>query len=110
MIFGRVILDNNDWLVAAGLLGGMEITLKSRGLTRRVPNPQRRYFFRLIEALKNTGVPIVVGSQPVEQAAEDFAEAMFGGELTQTAYFLALTPEQHAEHYIDQAPTTTASS
>ena len=76
-LFGRILLDNADWLITAGLLGGIKITLKNRGLTRRANRGERRYLMEILESLRAVGVPIERGSEPIEVVLDDFASAVF---------------------------------
>lgn len=99
-MFGRILLDNADWLITAGLLGGIKITLKNRGLTRRANRGERRYLMEVLESLRAVGVPIERGSEPIEVVLDDFASAVFGGDARWSAFFTIVPPEEKARNYI----------
>ena len=95
-----VLLDDDDYRVTFGLLGRIRVTLKHRGMTRKPSREEGRYLTQVIETLKAAGVPIEPGSEPVEEALRDFTRAIWGGEPTWKAYFLAQTPEDRARYYL----------
>jgi hypothetical protein len=91
----RVLLDNEAWLVTAGILGmSIKIHDKDRGLTRRATRYERLYLLEVLEYMRNSGVWIGPGSQEVEAVIESFAEAIFlRGRPTWEALFLAMRPK-----------------
>lgn len=98
-MFGRVLLDDADYLVVMGLLGGLKITLKHRGLTRRCNPAEKAYFTQLVEALQRQGVPIEPGSEALQDAIHDFAGAVMGGDARWRAYFQTDPPDIRAKDY-----------
>jgi len=101
MLFGRVLLDNDDWSIDVGLLGGMKVTKKSLGSTRRVPAEFRLYFQRMIETLGKQGVFIDPEDETFEELAEDFAAAVFDSGDRQQDFFDAYPAEEKAKQYLE---------
>ena len=98
-MFGRVLLDNDDWLVTLGLLGSLRVTLKWREITRKARPIEKKYFSELIAILSANGVPIEPGNATLEQAIIDFADAMFGGDAHWRSYF-DHPPSETAQDYL----------
>ncbi len=90
MLFGRVLLDNDDWSIDVGLLGGMKVTKKSR-----------LYFLRMIETLGKHGVFIDPEDETFEELAEDFAAAVFDSGDRQQDFFDAYPAEEKAKQYLE---------
>ena len=99
-MFYRYLLDNEDFAVVLGPLGGLKITLKSRQMTRKCSLEERRYFFSLIEALKKNGMPIEPSNRDFENVVEEFASAaILPGTATWRAFFTVVPPEVMADSY-----------
>ncbi len=99
-MIGRILLDNESWLITLGLFGGIKVTLKNRGLTRRANRGERRYLMEMVETLEAAEIPIEPGGEPVEDMLNDFASAVFGGEARWTAFFALKPPNEKARNYI----------
>lgn len=100
MLFGRILLDDENWQVCAGLLGGIEVTLKWRGLKKRAVRGERVFLLDVMDELKRHGVRIEPGEPVVAEALEEFADAVFGGDARWRAYFLGMTPQETAHMHL----------
>ena len=94
----RVLLDDETFRVTLGLLGGMKVTLKDRGLTRPAPPACAQHFKQTTDALQEMGVEIAPGSEPFEELLEEFAEAIFASsEGPRWALLFGTPPDQVAK-------------
>lgn len=57
-MWARKILDNEDWLVTVGPLGGVRATDKVNGTYKKGTAAQNAFFHRAIRRLQDHGIPI----------------------------------------------------
>jgi len=99
-MIGRVLLDNDEFLVTAGFLGYLKVHIKDRGLTRKCIRVESNWFLAVNEELQKRGVKIEPGSGIFELFVEEFATSMrVPGSLRYKALF-SKTPEQTANDYL----------
>ena len=100
-MLGRILLDDNDFLVTAGLLGGIKVTLKSRGVTIRASKPERIKLLNVLDELKRRGHSVDPKSKEFEKIISDFSEALWGrGNYRWQAYFVVATCEDIVSHVV----------
>ena len=93
-MLGRILLDNDYFLVTAGLLGAIKVTLKSRGLTLKATREERTKLLDVLDELKRRGYSVEPGSREFERILSDFSKALCGkGDARWKAYFLVMTCE-----------------
>jgi hypothetical protein len=93
-MLGRILLDNDYFLVTAGLLGSIKATLKSRGLTLKATREERTKLLDVLDELKRRGYSVEPNSKEFEEILGGFSEALFGrGGYRWQAYFLVTTCE-----------------
>jgi hypothetical protein len=91
-MFGRILLDNDYFLVTAGLLGAIKVTLKSRGLTLKATREERTKLLDVLDELKRRGYSVEPDSKEFEEILDGFSEALLGrGGYRWQAYFLVTT-------------------
>ena len=93
-MLGRILLDNDYFLVTAGLLGAIKVTLKSRGLTLKATREERTKLLDVLDELKRRGYSVEPDSKEFEEILDGFSEALLGrGGFRWQAYFLVTTCE-----------------
>ena len=93
-MFSRILLDNDDFFVTAGLFGGIKVTLKSRGLTLKATREERVKLLDVLDELKLRGYSVDPNSKEFEETLDGFSEALLGrGGIRWQAYFLVTTCE-----------------
>ncbi len=95
-MIGRVLLDNEDWLVTFGLLRA-KVMLKNRRLTKKATREESRYLVEVLDELKLRGVSIEPGNDYVNYLLGSFADAIFGGDARWQVFFAIRTPKEFAE-------------
>ena len=91
---GKVLLDNDDLLVTAGLLGSIKVTLKSRGLTYKANRFERTKLLDTLDELKKRGYFVEPNSKEFEEVITHFSEALLGrGDARWQAYFIHSSTE-----------------
>lgn len=109
-MIGRILLDNDVWLITSGLLGGVKITHKPRNLTIKPNRYERSYLFDILDELKKRGDFVAQNRPEFENVIELFAEAVFGrGDARWQAFFQGMTCEQIAEQSINTEKSRRAS-
>jgi hypothetical protein len=106
-MIGRILLDDEDWTVTLGLLGGLRVTLKWRNLTIKASKGERDYLLAMIDEFKKCGIPISPDSEILADLLRDFSEAVFSRNGARwDVFFLRGTPQQQAhECYLGDAFT-----
>jgi hypothetical protein len=100
-MIGRILLDNDDWLVTAGLLGGIKVVLKSRNLTYKAKTTERRHLMDTVELLKDAGVSIEPENIELQELHQMFAEAVASrGGVAWQAHFIHTTPNELAKMFL----------
>ncbi len=99
-MIGRVLLDNENWLVTFGLLRA-KVMLKNRRLTRKASREESRYLVNVLDELKLRGVPIEPGNDYVNYVLDSFAYAIFGGDARWQVFFALKTPKGFAEMLLE---------
>jgi hypothetical protein len=93
-MFRRTLLDNDSFFVTSGLLGGIKVTLKSRGLTVKANRYERTKLLEVCDELKRRGYFVEPNSKEFEDILDMFCEALLGrGDARWKAYFLVMTCE-----------------
>ena len=93
-MFSRILLDNDNFLVTSGLLGGIKVTFKSRGTTVRANRSERARLLDVLDELKKRGFSEESKSKEFERIISDFSEALSGrGGIRWQAYFSVSTCE-----------------
>ena len=75
---GRILFENDDWLVTAGLLGGIKVVLKSRNLTYKAKTTERRHLMDTVELLKESGISVTPDNLQLQELFQTFAGAVAG--------------------------------
>ena len=93
-MFDRILLDNDYFYVTAGLLGGIKVTLKSRGLTLKANRAERTKLLDVLDELKRRGYSVEPHSKEFEEILDNFSGALCGkGNFIWQTYFLVRTCE-----------------
>lgn len=89
---GRILLDNDSFVVTAGLLGGIKVKLKSRGVTLKANRFERTKLLDVLDELKCRGGSVEPHSKEFEEILDQFSQALWGrGDPRWQAYFLVMT-------------------
>jgi hypothetical protein len=106
-MLGRILLDNDYYLVTAGFLGAIKVTLKSRGLTLKATRKERAKLLDVLNELKRRGYSVEPDSKEFEKVLSDFSKALSGvGDARWKAYFLVMTSEDIVSDVIGEAEDT----
>jgi hypothetical protein len=93
-MFNRVLIDNEYFLTTAGLLGGITVTLKGRGLKVKANKIENTKFLDICDELKSRGGSVNPESKEFGALIDGFSEALCGrGDARWQAYFLVMTCE-----------------
>ncbi len=104
-LFGRILFDDDEPLIAFGLVGGLRATLKSTGITVLASQLEKRCLFAAVAELQRLGVPIAPGSEPFERLLRDFSQAVILRLSEMWAeYFIAFPPQAKALRYAFESP------
>ncbi len=98
----NILLDNDEYLMYAGLLGAVYVVGKGfRGKKVKASPYERRYLYLLIEEMRKQGIEIGPKNQDLEGVFFDFAEAVHLGPQTHfwNGYF-SISPMKIAHDYI----------
>ena len=99
---GRILFENDDWLVTAGLLGGIKVVLKSRNLTYKAKTTERRHLMDTVELLKESGISVTPDNLQLQELFQTFAEAVAGrGDARWQAYLIHTTPYELAKTFLE---------
>ena len=106
-MLGRILLDNDYFLVTAGLLGSIKATLKSRGLTLKATREERTKLLDVLDELKRRGYSVEPDSKEFEEILDGFSEALLGrGGYRWQAYFLVTTCENIVSGVIGESDSS----
>ena len=101
-MIGRVLFDNNDYLVTSGLLGGIKVYFKPRGMTFRTSARERRHLKDTVAILQQHNVPIDPNNADLQELFEGFARAIIGrGDASWEAWFMH-PPEYWASAILEE--------
>jgi hypothetical protein len=93
-MLNRTLLDNEYFLTTAGLLGGITVTLKGRGLKVKANKMENTKFLDICDELKRRGGSVSPDSKEFSALIDGFSEALCGrGGPRWQAYFLVVTCE-----------------
>ena len=99
-MMGRILLENDEWLVSAGLLGGITVRLKPRGISIKASSAERRHLMDTLDLLKARGSNLDPTNRSLQDLLQAFAEAVVGrGDARWQAYFEYQSPEEVATTY-----------
>ncbi len=101
-MFGHVLLDDDDFRVELGPLGGVTVLIKHRGTSVKVPAEYARHFSQTLEELDRLGHPPVGNTELMGQLCSEFVEAIFaprGGGHWYIAF--GKSPADRARELID---------
>ena len=99
-LFGRVILDDDAYVVISGLLGGIYVKSKLYPIRRKVSLSERLYLSRIITLMRQRGVSVEPGSAKLEELLRTFANAALQpGKDSWQLFFVAIPPEQWADSF-----------
>jgi len=73
-MLGRILLDNDYFLVTAGLLGAIKVTLKSRGLTLKATREERTKLLDVLDELKRRGYSVEPDSKELRNIIEKWTD------------------------------------
>jgi hypothetical protein len=98
VLFGRVLLDSPHFILAAGLLGGLEVTSKNYGRSTKALPEERSFFLGVCSELEKLGVAIAPGSAAFAKACDEFCEAVLARPNARwRAYFRAAPTDAAAD-------------
>jgi hypothetical protein len=110
-MFDRILLDNDDFLVTSGLLGGIKATLKSRGITVKADRPEKIKLLNVLDELKQRGYSVAPESKEFERIISGFSEALLGrGGIRWQAYFAVSTCEDIVSEVIGELDESNSES
>jgi|SaaInlStandDraft_3_1057020.scaffolds.fasta_scaffold22885_1 hypothetical protein len=108
-MFSRILLDNDDFLVTSGLLGGIKVTFKSRGITVKADRSEKIKLLNVLDELKQRGYSAAPESKEFERIISDFSEALLGrGGVRWQAYFAVSTCEDIVSEVVGGAGISTS--
>lgn len=97
----RTLLDNDDWFITVGSLGGITVTLKHRRMRVKATRAERLHLLETFKELQVRGIPIEPGNESVESVLDEFSEALFSrGRARWRAYF-SQSPIEIADESLD---------
>ena len=106
-MIGRILFECDEWLVTAGLLGGIKVVLKSRNLTYKAKTTERRHLMDTVELLKESGISVTPDNLQLQELFQTFAEAVAGrGDARWQAYFIHTTPQELARTFLESTTNT----
>jgi len=98
-MFGKILLDDDDWLVTVELTGRVSVTLKTSGYTREVSKEEGVHFISVLESAAGLGVSIESGDEDFAEMVRDFTESFLdNGNSTWKTYFQT-PPDEVALRY-----------
>ena len=102
-MLNRTLLDDEYFLTTAGLLGGITVTLKGRGLKVKANKMENTKFLDICDELKRRGGSVSPDSKEFGTLIDGFSEALCGrGDARWKAYFLVMTCEEIVLHALSQ--------
>ncbi len=110
-MFSRLIMDTGQWKVSIGVLGlGTVRAVNPAGESVSATAPEKRYFMRVLSALRHVRVPITSASPVAAAVVNDFAKSIHQrfrratatGGFAYTLFFATFSPEETARKYIEK--------
>jgi len=99
-LFGRIILDDDAYVVISGLLGGIYVKSKHYSLRRKVSLSERLFLSKIITLMRERRVSIQPGSTQLEGLLREFANAALQpGKDSWQLFFVAMPPEHWADQF-----------
>ena len=96
----KLLLADDDFRVTVGLLGGITVTVKNRGLNVKALPLERTYLLDVLGHLERSGVPITPKNDVAVEVIRDFANAGAGrGGWAWGFFFTASPPQAKADEY-----------
>ena len=94
-MFSRTLLDDEYFFATAGLLGGITVTLKGRGLKVKANRLENTKFLDICDEVKRRGGSVNPDSEEFNVLIEMFCESLCGrGDARWQAFFLVMTCEE----------------
>jgi|SRR6516225_9146758 hypothetical protein len=97
-LFGRILLDDDAYVVISGVLGGIYVKSKLYPIRRKVSLSERLYLSRIITLMRERGVPIEPGTEKLAELLREFSNAALQpGKDSWQMFFVMTSPERWAE-------------
>ena len=108
-MFRRVVLDDDEWLIATSLLGSMQVHYKPSGRTCKVYSGERRHLDDIIAELRKAGLSIEPGSAAFAGILKQFARSiMLRGDAAWRDFFVHTSAQEIARAALGGRNTTEA--
>ena len=104
-MFGRVILDDADFHVTLGLLGGVKATLKWRNLSRSFSSEEAAYLKAALDEFQSLGGRLAPDSVGAAHIVSECAGAVIAQGDAWRRVFLRTSPRDLAENAFRSADT-----
>jgi hypothetical protein len=110
-MFARVLLDHDEWRVAADWFGRGALRAVNRdNLIVRATTDEKQYVMQVLEAFSKAGVTTASNSPALIAALTDFAKAIHqryrrtttGGGFAYTVFFNTYPAAETARNYLDK--------
>jgi hypothetical protein len=99
-VLDKLLLDDEDFRVTVGLLGGISVMVKHRQLTVKALKEERAYLLDILGHLERSGTAITPTSEITKEVIRDFADAVAGrGGWTWQLFFTQSPAQLKADEY-----------
>jgi hypothetical protein len=96
-MFGRAILDDEDFFVTLGMLGGVKATLKTRGLNRSMSREEAQHIKAALDIYQSGGGRFAPGNEGVAYIVRSYVEVLFNNSDGYKRVYHRMRPADFAE-------------